>query len=247
LRHFAPFCDGASFRSPATLEVCPVALAFMFQVFRSTSFNVVWIAIFTDHDCQLYLEYLGDYAKKREIFLHAYCLMTNHVHMLLTAPSAGSLSGLMQDIGRRYVLHFNQRYRRSGGLWEGRYKTSAVQTERYFLTCMRYIELNPVRANMVETPGKYRWSSYQFNALGVANDLITPHHEYLSLAGLDCERQKAYRSLFISEVDDPMWNLIRCATQQGVVVGDSRFAKFIEQRLGRNMQVRPRGRPKKGV
>lgn len=202
---------------------------------------------FSDHDCLLYLEYLGDYAKKRQILLHSYCLMTNHVHILLTAPSAAALSGLMQDIGRRYVLHFNRCYQRSGGLWEGRYKASAVQTERYFLSCMRYVELNPVRANMVKAPGKYRWTSYQFNALGMPNQLITPHHEYLSLAAQERERQQAYRRLFVADVDDSMLNLIRCATQQGVVVGDSRFAKFIEQRLGRSMQVQPRGRPKKGI
>lgn len=203
---------------------------------------------FTDHDCQLYLAYLGEYIKEREILLHAYCLMTNHVHLLLTAPSAEALSGLMQDMGRRYVLHFNRNYQRSGGLWEGRYKAASVQTQRYLLTCMRYVELNPVRAKMVEAPGNYRWSSYPFNALGVANTLISPHHEYLLLAERARERQQAYRGLFVSEVDAPELNLIRSATQQGVVVGDSRYAKFIEQRMGRNMQVQPRGRPtKKGV
>ena len=202
---------------------------------------------FSDEDCQFYLDWLGEYAQKRSIELHAYCLMTNHVHLLLSSPSADALGGLMQDMGRRYVQYINRTYRRSGGLWQGRYKAAFVQTERYLLTCMRYVELNPVRAGMVVAPGDYRWSSYRANALGVPNKLLTPHREYLALGATPNETQEAYRHLFASEVDDPAWNLIRHATQQGVLMADSHFAEIIEQRLGRSVQPRSRGRPLKAA
>lgn len=200
---------------------------------------------FSDEDCQFYLNWLGEYSQKRGIELHAYCLMTNHVHLLLSSPSTDALAGLMQDMGRRYVQYINRNYRRSGGLWQGRYKAAFVQTEQYLLSCMRYVELNPVRAGMVAAPGDYRWSSYRVNALGVPNKLVIPHPEYLTLASSSGERQQAYRELFVTEVDDPAWNLIRSATQQGVVVGDSRFAGVIEEHLGRSILPRSRGRPRK--
>ena len=198
---------------------------------------------FCDDDCLIFLDWLGDYARKRGIGLHAYCLMTNHVHLLLSAPSAGELSGLMQDMGRRYVQYVNRTYRRSGGLWQGRYKSSYVQSERYLLSCMRYVELNPVRAGMVKAPGDYRWSSYSTNALGEVNTLISPHPEYVALGATPEDRRQTFRELFRTEVDDPAWTLIRTATQQGVLVGDSRFADLIAQRLGQTLIPRPRGRP----
>lgn len=200
---------------------------------------------FADEDCRIYLDWLGDYASKRDIALYAYCLMTNHVHLLLSIPSAGALAGLMQDMGRRYVQYVNRTYRRSGGLWQGRYKTSYVQSERYLLACMRYVEFNPVRAGMVMAPGEYRWSSYRANALGAEDNLLTPHDQYLAFGPTAEKRQQAYRDLFSTGVDEPAWNLIRTATQQGVVVGDSRFAEVIEKRLGLALQPRPRGRPPK--
>jgi putative transposase len=202
---------------------------------------------FSDEDYLFYLDWLEEYAQKRGILLHAYCLMTNHVHLLLSSPSTEALAGLMQDVGRRYVQYVNRTYQRSGGLWQGRYKSSFVQTERYLLSGMRYVELNPVRAGMVVAPGDYRWSSYQANALGGDNKRLTPHAEYLSLAADARKRQQAYRKLFVNEIDDSAWNLIRSATQQGVVVGDSRFAELIAQRLGRNVLPRPRGRPQKST
>lgn len=201
---------------------------------------------FSDDDCCFYLDWLGEYARQRDIALHAYCLMTNHLHLLLSTPSAGALAGLMQDMGRRYVQYVNRTYRRSGGLWQGRYKSSYVQSERYLLSCMRYVELNPVRAGMVLAPEEYRWSSYRANALGSDDKLLTPHEEYLAFGSTAEERQHAYRELFATEVDEPAWNLIRAATQQGVLVGDSRFSEVIEKRLGQMVQPRPRGRPRKG-
>ena len=196
---------------------------------------------FSDEDCGFFLRLLREYAEKRAIDLHAYCLMTNHFHLVLSASEAGAVSGLMQDIGRRYVQYVNRSYRRSGGLWQGRYKASYIQSERYLLTAMRYVELNPVQASMVKAPGDYRWSSYRANALGFSDPLLTQHPVYLALDGTNEGRRQAYRDLFISEVDDPEWSLIRIATQQGMVVGDSRFVEAIEKRLGHTVRPRPRG------
>lgn len=203
---------------------------------------------FSDDDCRFYLDWLGEYADKRKIAVHAYCLMTNHVHLLLNAPDAGELSGLMQDMGRRYVQYVNRTYRRSGGLWEGRYKASLVQSDRYLLTCMRYVELNPVQANMVIAPGEYRWSSYRANALGAGDPVVTPHGEYLALGATGEARQLAYRSLFAGTtgaIEEQDCLLIRAATQQGVLVGDSRFAGVISARLGQPVHPVRRGRPSK--
>jgi len=119
---------------------------------------------FAEADYQFYLECLAESATKYACQLHAYVLMTNHVHLLVTPENESSLSGMMQSLGRRYVRYVNHTYKRTGTLWEGRYKSSLVQSENYLLTCSRYIELNPVRANMVETPAEYRWSSYGHNA-----------------------------------------------------------------------------------
>lgn len=200
---------------------------------------------FAEADFRFYLDWLGEYAHKRKIPIHAYCLMTNHVHLLLDAPDAGELSGLMQDMGRRYVQYVNRTYHRSGGLWEGRYKASLVQSDRYLLTCMRYVELNPVRANMVTAPGEYRWSSYRGNGLGEEDPVVTPHGEYLALGATDEARQVAYRSLFAGLSDDSDWLLIRTATQQGVLMGDSHFAEAVSARIGQSVQPGRRGRPRK--
>jgi len=200
---------------------------------------------FCDADYRFYLDWLAAYADKRDILVHAYCLMTNHIHLLVSAPTTGALGGLMQDMGRRYVQYVNRTYQRSGGLWQGRYKSSHIQTNRYLLTCMRYIEFNPVRANMVQAPGEYRWSSYHANALGEADKLVEPHSDYLALGINPASRQQAFRDLFATHADERIWDLIRNATQQGVLVGDSQFAKAIEHRLGLAVVARPRGRPRK--
>ena len=139
---------------------------------------------FADEDYQCYLHWLEEAARDCGCAIHAYVLMTNHVHLLLTPAVSGAPVRLMQSLGRRYVQYANRQYRRSGSLWEGRYKSSVVQAENYLLACMRYIELNPVRAAMVIDPGDYRWSSYRANGLGQPDARVTPHALYL---GLDTE------------------------------------------------------------
>lgn len=169
--------------------------------------------------------------------------MTNHVHLLCTPQQEGGVSRMMQSLGRRYVQYFNYEYHRTGTLWEGRFKSCLIQEERYLLEVYRYIELNPVRAEMVADPGEYRWSSYQINGLGRMSDLCKPHQEYLSLGKNPSERQKKYRELFAHHLDGESLNEIRGNTQRGLAVGNDRFKEELETLTGRRLKPKKRGRP----
>jgi len=171
--------------------------------------------------------------------------MTNHVHLLLTPPDGDAMSRLMISLGRRYVAYVNKTYRRTGTLWDSRYKSSLVQADDYLLLCMRYIELNPVRAAMVDDPAHYRWSSYRVNGLGQSDPLLTPHSIYSRLGRTDKERLAAYRALFRSELDDDAIGDIRLALTQGQPLGGSRFVANIERVTGLPCGAKPRGRPRK--
>ena len=171
--------------------------------------------------------------------------MTNHVHLLLTPTSAEAVSQLVMSLGRRYVQYINKTYRRTGTLWDSRYKSSLVHAEDYLLLCQRYIELNPVRAGMTDDPAHYRWSSYRSNGLGQADALLTPHDLYLALDGDAANRQAVYRFLFRSELDREAVADIRLALEQGQPLGKGRFLDQIERMIGRRCEVRPRGRPRK--
>lgn len=173
--------------------------------------------------------------------------MTNHVHLLVTGAEAGAVSRMMQRLGRRYVACFNARYRRSGTLWEGRFKAGLVDTRRYLLTCYRYIELNPVRAAMVADPADYRWSSFRGNALGQPDPLITPHAAYLALDATPDARRAAYRALFERTISDDAMADIRAHAQQQKALGGSRFHAEIEAILNRKVAVRPRGIPRNQI
>lgn len=151
---------------------------------------------FADEDYLSYLYWLEHTARASDCALHAYALMDNHVHLLLTAKDHEAPSELMKSLGRHYVQYTNRFYRRSGRLWEDRYSSSVVQADNYLLACQRYIELNPVRAGVVADPGEYRWSSFRANGLGHADARLTPHERYLSLGGDVGERQVVYRALF---------------------------------------------------
>lgn len=190
-----------------------------------------------------YHQELCDAAGKHGCALHAYVLMTNHVHLLLTPGAAGAASRMMQAIGRRYVGAFNARYRRTGTLWEGRFKSALVDSDGYLLTCYRYIELNPVRAGMVQGPGDYRWSSYRCNALGIDDPGITPHPCYLQLAGDPATRRLAYQGLFGAALDPADADALRDSTRQNKTFGNDRFRNRIETLIGRSLELRTRGRP----
>ena len=134
-----------------------------------------------DEDYSFYLDWLREYAVQAGCHVHAYVLMTNHVHLLVSAGRAEAPGEMMKALGQRYVQYFNRTYRRSGTLWEGRYRSCLTQAEDYLLACQRYIELNPVRAAMVAHPAEYRWSSYRANAQGEADRLLQPHEVYRAL------------------------------------------------------------------
>lgn len=163
-------------------------------------------------DYLVYLDMLRECAYDYGCALHAYVLMTNHVHLLLSLDEPSSPSMLMQRLGQRYVQYFNRRHERTGTLWEGRYRSCLVLDDRYFLACQRYIELNPVRANMVEAPESYPWSSYRTNALGESNTLVTPHPIYAGLHSDMSARRAAYRQLFTEALSDHVLDEIRQAS-----------------------------------
>ena len=204
---------------------------------------------FADADCHRYLNTFTEYARKHGVLLHAFCLMTNHVHLLVTASEPNSLALRMQDLGRKYVAQLNKRYNRTGGLWEGRYFSAYIEPHAYLLKTMRYIEMKPVRAGMVETPGDYRWSSFACNAAAAKIPIIEEHELYLALGSNHDERATAYRRTFAEEDEfgssEDCDALIRVATQQGVLLANSAFAKQVELRLSYGVRPRPRGRPRK--
>lgn len=202
---------------------------------------------FANEDYHFYLDWLTEHAGKTGCRIHAYVLMTNHVHLLISADKADSPGALMKALGQRYVQYINRTYRRSGTLWEGRFRSCPIQEEAYLLACQRYIELNPVRAGMVTHPAEYRWSSYRANAQGEADALLQPHPLYLAL-GLDAyERQAAYRELFRFELDPGLVDDIRRATNGNFALGNERFAAEASAMLGRRVAPGRSGRPRKAV
>jgi putative transposase len=200
-----------------------------------------------DADYRFYLEKLQAACKAHDCQVHAYVLMTNHVHLLITPGSEISLGKTLQMLGRYYVQYFNFCYRRTGTLWEGRYKATLIDSESYLLVCMRYIELNPVRASMVANLGDYPWSSYRYNALGQADDLVMPHFEFQRLGKDDGERQAAYRALFSQPMPETQINEIRDATNKSWVLGDSRFKERIQVQSARRVVPTARGGDRKSA
>jgi putative transposase len=192
-------------------------------------------------DFAFYLDCLGHAARKHALAIHAYVLMTNHVHVLATPGHESSLPRTMQSVGRVYVRYFNTAYQRTGTLWEGRYKATVIQDDQYLLTCMRYIELNPVRAGIVRAPGEYRWSSHHLNAWGEPDPTIAEHPLYRELGSSPDARQGAYRSLFESELADDDLLHLRDATHNGWALGGEDFQTRVTQ-FGRRSKRLPRGR-----
>lgn len=192
---------------------------------------------FADADYRFYHEALEDASLRYGCAVHAYVFMTNHVHLLLTPTAEDSSSRVLQSLGRRYVRYVNTLYRRTGTLWEGRFKSAIVNSEQYLLTCARYIELNPVRAGMVSAPQDYPWSSHRHNAHGQRDSLLRPHDVYRRLGPDAMSRQVRYGDLFRQDLDPGQVENIREATKAGAVIGNDRFRAQIEAELGR--RVRP--------
>jgi putative transposase len=196
------------------------------------------------NDLMVYRACLARAARDRGVAIHAYVLMTNHVHLLATPSLEDSMPKMMQSIGRIYVKYFNSTYGRTGTLWEGRYKAAIVDDERYLLTCMRYIELNPVRAQMVASPGEFPWSSYSTNAWGRPDALVEPHTIYQGLGLSPTTRRAAYRQLFGSPIPEDEICNIRDATQHAWALGDAEFRGKIAASTRRAERL-PTGRPRK--
>lgn len=199
---------------------------------------------FADEDYVLYLHHLSELAPKFGCHIHAYVLMTNHVHLLLTPKTATGASSLMKHLGQRYVQYVNRTYRRSGTLWEGRFRSCLAREERYVLACHRYIEMNPVRAEMVKHPRYYKWSSYRVNAEGLPSNLISAHTHYLALGNTAQQRQEAYKALFRTDVDEEILRQIREATNGNYALGSTRFQAQVEETLGRRAIRGEAGRPR---
>jgi putative transposase len=174
-------------------------------------------------DYLVYLSTLRELLPKAGCALHAYCLMTNHVHLLLTPATGTACALLMRNLGQRYVQYFNRRYERSGTLWEGRFRSCLVDSARYVLACYRYVERNPVRAGMVGSAVAYRWSSHGGNTGELSNALLTPHAEYLALGQEDAVRLTAYQGLFATEDAPEFLAAIRDATNGGFAVVENAF------------------------
>ena len=198
---------------------------------------------YADEDYLRYLEDLNQAAHKNNCRIHAYVLMTNHVHLLVTPMIEHGISQMMQSLGRRYVYYINKTYHRTGTLWEGRYKSSLIDSDNYLLVYMRYIELNPVRASMVEHPGEYKWSSYKCNAQAKLDGLIEHHPVYLQLGNTKEEQQFVYRELFHRHIDKEVLHEIRDSLNHEMVLGKSYFKDKIEKITDRQTRLGQPGRP----
>jgi putative transposase len=203
-------------------------------------------AVFFDEaDYRAYLKWLNEGAERYGFSVHAYVCMTNHAHVLGTPKLEDSVSRMIQFVGRYYVSYVNHQYGRTGTLWEGRHKGALIDSDEYLLACQRYIELNPVRAGMVETPGEYPWSSYRANAFGEKDSLLTHHLLYRRLGADPAARQAAYRELFRTSLAPEQVHGIRAAWQTGTPLGNDRFREQIEAAVNKKVGYARRGRPRK--
>ncbi|WP_295455500.1 transposase [uncultured Thiodictyon sp.] len=199
---------------------------------------------FSESDRQYFLGSLGELAAAEAVMVHAYALMTNHFHILITPTTEPAAARLMKGLGFRYVQYVNRSYGRTGTLFEGRFRSSIIEGDRYLLACQRYIELNPVRAGLVADPGAYPSSSYRANALGVPDTLLTPHPLYASLGETDEARRAPYRDLIATAIAQDVLREIRTATNGGFALGSERFQREIAAMLGRRTWRSRPGRPR---
>lgn len=198
-----------------------------------------------EQDYQFYIDCFLKAKDQTRCRIFAYCLMTNHVHVLVEPSDPQGISRLLQSVGRRYVQYFNRRNSRTGTLWEGRFKSSLVDADRYLMACCRYIELNPVRAGIVSQAGEYRWSSYLFHAQGRKDSLVDEDPWYLGLGSTPLQRQKSYRQFVAADSPEHELSLIRVNIQRGGITAGQSFIHRLARHLGSQLELRPRGRPRK--
>jgi putative transposase len=199
---------------------------------------------FEEMDFRVFLGYLVEGCLKSDVQVHAYALMTNHLHLLVSSASPDGPGKLMQSVCLRYTQWVNRKCNRTGTLWEGRYRSCPTQQETYFLACSRYIELNPVRAGMVNHPAAYPWTSYRANAHGENNSLVKPHPVYDSLGPTPETRQEAYRGLFENDLEPELLTAIRKATNGNFALGNKVFSQKMAEILGKRTEPGTPGRPK---
>jgi len=198
----------------------------------------------SEQDYVAYIAWLKKFSIQYNVAIHAWVLMTNHVHILCTPLSDNlGVSKMMQSLGRHYVRHFNRQNKCTGTLWEARFKSSLVCTSTYLLRLYRYIELNPVRAHMVDHPAKHKWSSYQITALGKHSDLCQPHRLYNELGTSPFERMRAYRRLFDDLIPQDIIDRIRVCNKRELVLGSDKFKDEIEHLLGEKLKADKLGPP----
>jgi len=190
----------------------------------------------SDSDYLVYLAHLRQLSEKYDCAIHAYCLMTNHVHLLVTPSADGACTGLMRDLGQRYVQYFNREHERTGTLWEGRFRSCLAESPRYVVACHRYIELNPVRAGMVDHPSGYPWSSYAVNSGMRSDTLVMPHPDVEALGGDPVNRYAAYRGLFEESLDPVLMQNIREATNAGYPLASDAFKVNVLETIGWKME-----------
>jgi len=196
-----------------------------------------------ESDMRRMLSLLEEHSMVQGVDVHAYVLMGNHLHLLLTPRRDGALSLMMQSVGRSYVRAFNQAHGRTGTLWEGRYRSSLIQTERYLLTCMAYIDLNPVRAGMVEAPENYPWSSHAHYIGRLHQRLLTPPALYWELGNTPFAREAAYGELVRAGIAEHHQRALTAATLSGWALGDPGFLAVLESQTPRRIQPGKAGRP----
>lgn len=194
-------------------------------------------------DYSVYLWWLREYSEKYFVNIHAWSLLKNHVHLLCTPKIDGGLSRMIQAIGRQYVRFFNKQNQRTGTLWEGRYRSCLVQAENYLLEVSKYIEMNPVRLELVRQAGDYKWSSFQINARGSSSALCKPHEQYLSLGDSKEERSENYRLFCEKKLSFDLIDEIRENTNKGLAIGDEAFKFSVEKRTGHRLRSLKKGRP----
>ncbi len=201
-------------------------------------------AFFLEADYEFYLACLNDAAITYGCDIHAYALMPNHVHLLTTPRSPESIPKMMQSIGRRYVHYINATYRRTGTLWNGRYCACLVDPDAYLLNCSLYIELNPLRAGLVDDCNDYAWSSYRYHALGEKTSIVTPHVQYSELGAPGSARQAAYRELCRRSIDQGILKEIRASINSGRVLGSPAFMDYLEKNMSQPVRPGKPGRPR---
>ena len=200
---------------------------------------------YADKDRRFFITCLKEAKEKTNSKVYAYCLMTNHAHLIIEPSTIEGLARLIQSLGRRYVQYINKSYKRTGTLWEGRFKSSVISKDKYLLTCIRYIELNPVRAKVVQRPEDYPWSSFGFRAEGRHDSLLDRDPVYNGLSKTDKERQLRYKKWFLQTISDEELYFIRSTTQKGGVICCKESVTKISKLIGRDVVLKERGRPKK--